>query len=110
MSTSHVTPAPIDLSTPPRCPKCGQTDLSLGVVEGRIRVLCGTCPRAYFVTVLSDLAQFFGPSGAVAQAVTHLRLALAQALPTDDLIIIGHVRDALTLLEGNPKNESRSGQ
>lgn len=35
------------------------------------------------------------------EAASHLRVALVQALPSDDQIIIGHVRDALALLETN---------
>lgn len=31
-------------------------------------------------------------------AISHLTTALRQALPTDDAIIVGHMRDALALL------------
>jgi hypothetical protein len=33
-------------------------------------------------------------------AKSHLRVALVQALPSDDQIIIGHIRSALEALEG----------
>lgn len=35
----------------------------------------------------------------IEQAASHLRVALLQATPSDDQIILGHVRDALELLE-----------
>ena len=34
------------------------------------------------------------------EARTHLYIALVQSLPSDDQIIIGHIRDALRLLGG----------
>jgi hypothetical protein len=37
---------------------------------------------------------------AIEQARTHLRVALLQQHPSDDQIILGHVRDALAWLEG----------
>lgn len=39
-------------------------------------------------------------AGLNTDAASHLRVALSQALPSDDQIIIGHMRDALALLEG----------
>jgi hypothetical protein len=40
---------------------------------------------------------------AIEQARTHLRVALLQQHPSDDQIIMGHVRDALAALEGRGK-------
>jgi len=49
-----------------------------------------------------DLKGFFGQAemfSIMDEAASHLRVALAQTLPTDDQIIMGHVKDALALLE-----------
>jgi len=49
-----------------------------------------------------NLRGFFGQAemfSIMDEAASHLRVALAQTLPTDDQIIMGHVKDALALLE-----------
>ena len=48
-----------------------------------------------------------GPDSDVIDEVrSHLGTALAQQAPSDDAIIMDHVRDAYRLLGGNPKNFS----
>jgi len=45
----------------PRCPKCGSKELELGVVQGRVRILCPKCPEAFFFLTVQGISEFFTP-------------------------------------------------
>ncbi len=65
---------------------------------GAWAVLCSHCAEAHTAVVVPREAR----PAKTQEALDHLRVALKQVAPSDDEIIVGHMRDALAALESTP--------